>query len=147
MKDGSELASMLAQYRGGDDIYRHSLNRSVVYTSGARAFFQNAGGGAYWLLDILASEPTILNHVRTDGFGAVRLKVDTSSAVLTVTDGNNKTEPVFRQTIANTDCPIAPCSERRKDGACLFFHGADPYVRSPCDHDHASAGAVAERDF
>ena len=44
--------SQLRQFTGSENWYRHGINRSVLYTDGAK--FLADQGGAYWLLDIIA---------------------------------------------------------------------------------------------
>lgn len=60
MTDANELKSALCAYYGTENYYKHSLMGSrFLYTDGVRFFAQNAGGGAYWFLDILATQPEI----------------------------------------------------------------------------------------
>jgi hypothetical protein len=54
MTDAAELKSELAQFTGTEQYFRHGLVRNVVYTDGVKHFAEKAG--AYWLLDILATE-------------------------------------------------------------------------------------------
>lgn len=123
MKDGSELHNALRQYTGTENVYRHSLVRNFFYSDGVQYFARNAGGGAYWMLDILATEPTIKRLVLGEdegcGFASVRLKVDslTRKALLTVDDGNNNIK--FSREIDITDCPSA--CKSHNDGCWLFF--------------------------
>ena len=42
----------LAMFTGSEQFYRHSINRKVVYSEGARHVAE--AGGAYWLLDEIA---------------------------------------------------------------------------------------------
>lgn len=104
MKDGNALYHLLAQHTGSETIYRHPLVRSFNYTEGVRAFAMNAGGGGYWLLDILATEPAILGLVRKDGIGFATLLVTGRSAKLTVA-ADSDVPPVFSRDIDYTDCP------------------------------------------
>lgn len=96
------------RYGGTETVWKHSLHQAVTYTDGVRAFAQHAGGGAYWLLDILVTEPKILNEVKTHGFAVVTLTVKKTSAWLVVTDGGKNgdaEEVVYRRNIEFTDCP------------------------------------------
>lgn len=93
------LRQELANFYGSEVFYRHPLNRSVVYTEGVQHFAEQAG--AYWFLDILATEPAILEQAKD--FAAVTLKVKDGKAQLLVTDGNDG--EVFRRDIDYTDCP------------------------------------------
>lgn len=116
---GEQLFEQLRQFLGGSDtVYFHSLVKSFHYTEGVRAFAREAG--AYWLLDILATEPTITRHVMAEGFALVRLKVTDTTAVLTVADDDG-VAPVFTRHIAYTDCPAAPVCDQNTDGVWSFY--------------------------
>lgn len=80
-----DLKSVMAQYTGGSEQrYRHSLMRNFIYSEGLRAVAEAAG--AYWLIDILATEvgPLVLNCFKRGGysFGSVRLLVRDGRAQL-----------------------------------------------------------------
>ncbi len=118
MNNANELRQMLRNYTGSEQVYRHSLARQFNYTEGARAFFRNAGQGAYWLSDILATEPSITRAVQQNGFMVVALQVEGTKAQLKVaydlsetTDAHGKTTGVecsgvvFERIIDHTDCP------------------------------------------
>lgn len=113
MDDANLLKRELSQYYGDETVYHHSLVRSFFYTPGVRYFLQNAGGGAYWMVDILATEPTIRKGVQEDGFCICLLKVVNGSGMLAVArdlsseDGKEPSmEGVhFTRAIASTDCP------------------------------------------
>ena len=102
--DTSELKSLLSHHTGTEQVFRHALARGVTYTEGVQAFTQNAGGGGYWLLDILATEPDILGLVKEGGMAFAKLQVDNSKAKLSVDDGNGG-DPVYTRDIDYTDCP------------------------------------------
>lgn len=113
MKHADELRNLLRQHTGSEQVFRHSLNANFNYTEGVRAFAQNAGGGAYWLLDILATEPEIKKAVHAEGLCIMLLSVHEHKAVLTVsrdasTDEKGIVTPLderFRRDIELTDCP------------------------------------------
>lgn len=117
MKDGQELYNLLRQHSGADEVFYHSLVRNFFYTPGVRDFAKNAGQGAYWLLDILATEPAITKLVNKEGFGLVLLTVKGTKAVLTVA-GDSGIPPVFSRDLDYTDCPEAPGSE---EGVWRFY--------------------------
>jgi hypothetical protein len=119
MKDGNELYNQLREYTGCDQPYRHPMYRRFFYTDGMRHFLLNAGNGALWLVDILATEPKIKNLLAQEGFAAVRLKVTGAKAVLTVDDGNGNVH--FTRNIDLTDCPQAPVTKSNPDGLWLFY--------------------------
>lgn len=100
------LRSELAQFYGSERLYRHPLNRNVVYTEGVQFFADSAGSGAYWLLDILATQPQILAEACS--FAVVTLDVnDAATALLHVTDGDKGDGPVtvYERKLDFTDCP------------------------------------------
>lgn len=110
---GQNLANQLSQFAGGsDEFYRHALNQNVTYTSGVRHFAQHAGGGAYWLLDILSTEPAILKEAQE--FAVVTLTAKGGKATLVVTDGGKGDVPVtiYTRELDYTDCP---------DGEWVFY--------------------------
>ena len=117
---GHELYNTLKQFFGGDQPYRHAIFKSFHYTEGVRHFAQNAGGGAYWLLDILATEPKIGRHVAEMGFAIVDLKVGGNHAVLEVKNDDGE-DPIYRQEISYTDCPEAPVSKGNPNGSWKFY--------------------------
>jgi hypothetical protein len=76
----------LENFSGGtDQWYRHGLVRAVVYTAGAQYVAETAG--AYWLLDMIATEGT-MTALRNEPFQVWRL--DVASLTITVTDGNER---------------------------------------------------------
>lgn len=109
--DAHELKAELRQHYGGSEtVYRHSLNAKFNYTEGMKALFTNAGGGAYWLSDILATEPAILKGVKKEGFCIAVLDVVNGSAGLTVAVDYDSEEkrflnPIFTRFITVTDFP------------------------------------------
>ena len=95
--------SDLQGFTGTEQWYRHGLNRKFIYTDGVRYFAENAGGGAYWFLDIAASSIFMLHRLQKEEFLSVTMTVTASGAVILVTDGND--EELFTQHIEFTDCP------------------------------------------
>ena len=121
MQDGHELYQSLRQFMGGgEDIYKHRLVKSFNYTEGVREFAREAGGGAYWMLDILATEPAIIKQIKDRRFALVLLKVTGSTALLTVADDSG-VPPLFTRTIDYTDCPEAPVTPSNSEGAWKFY--------------------------
>jgi hypothetical protein len=83
----TQLASGLRQYTGTEQWYRHGLNRQLLYTDGVQFFAENGGGqGAYWLLDIIATEYWLL--LKKAPFLALSITVKDDAAKIEVTDGN-----------------------------------------------------------
>lgn len=119
MNDGREILDHLRQCTGSETLYRHSLVRSFTYTDGVQFFARNAGGGAYWLLDILATESAIRKQVMEDGFATVRLFVTGSKARLVVDDGNGNA--VYTRAFDFTDCPERPKNADGAEEPWMFF--------------------------
>ena len=73
----------------------------MTYTDGVQCFAQNAGGGAYWFLDIVATQIATIK----EDFIAIKLSVPENEtiATITATDGNDKL--LFTKHVAYTDCP------------------------------------------
>lgn len=94
-----DLKHELRQFTGTMNWYRHPLNKNVTYTDGVRFFAEEAG--AHWFLDILATQPEILEQAKE--FAAITLTVADTKGHLKVTDGNDKR--VYQRKIDFTDCP------------------------------------------
>lgn len=99
------LLDGLAQYYGGDQVYKHSLNPRFNYTAGVRHFAQNAGNGAYWLLDILATEPSVKALIKEEGFGIAILKVNKSGKATLVVKADTYAASAYEREIRHTDTP------------------------------------------
>lgn len=96
------LDTDLAQFIGTEQYRFNPLYRWLKYTDGVHYFVNNAGGGAYWLLDIIGTELQGLAHKHS--FMTVDLTVDDEShADIIVTDGNDR--ELWRRKIDWTDCP------------------------------------------
>jgi len=97
----------LRQFTGTAHWYRHSLNRTVLYTDGAQYVAEH--GGAYWLLDAIAlaqrSQPAIAAEALQVWTLTVR---PDQTATLTCEDGNGKA--VFSKHLPCTDFPLAEIS-------------------------------------
>ena len=101
-----ELRSELAHFTGSEQMFSHSINRRFLYTEGVRHLAQAAG--AYWFLDIAATE---LYKLQTkEPFLSIKLVVKGSKATIKVEDGNNN--KVKNKNIQYTDFP---------EGEWLFF--------------------------
>lgn len=97
-----ELRQELSHCYGTDDYFKNTLNPCIIHTEGFQVFLENAGSGAYWLLNILVTEPAIL--ATQEEFASITLTVKGSKANLVVTDGNSNT-PTYQRHIDYTDCP------------------------------------------
>ncbi|MEY9638748.1 hypothetical protein ABIF66_007002 [Bradyrhizobium japonicum] len=92
----------LKQFTGSEQVFRHSLMRSMTYTEGVQ--FLAETGGAYWLIDKVATlqlEP----KVQAEDFQSWKLKVaQDRTAVLTCDDGNGNI--VHSERLDWTDFPL-----------------------------------------
>jgi hypothetical protein len=100
VENSNELAAALQQFTGTENYYKHWLGK-LQYTDGVKYFAETAGGGAYWFLDIVATE--ILPLQAKEPFISIELLVDSDAANLQVTDGNDN--QIFAKAISYTDCP------------------------------------------
>src|SRR5258708_7241437 len=114
----TELSQDLANFTGTDEWYKHAINPAFTYTEGVRHFAQNAGGGAYWLLDILVTQPEIVRQANDMAF--VTLKVKGSKATLLVTDGHDPETKAYQRRIDYTDCPEGNWSFYMRDGVIML---------------------------
>lgn len=99
---GEQLRYNLAHFTSSEQIYGVGfVNPWMKYTEGVRFFFENAG--AFWLGDILATQPEILATMRT-GMAVATLTVGSGTkAKLVVTNGNDDVQ--YTRNFDYTDCP------------------------------------------
>ena len=96
-------AADLAQFTGTEQWYRHSINRSILYSEGAQHVAEH--GGAYWLLDEIALIQPYDQNVAAEEFQVWTLNVQPDqTATLTCDDGNGNV--VFTKQIPYTDFPL-----------------------------------------
>ena len=82
----SALSAELQMFMGTEQWFRHPLSSNFKYTDGVKFFAEHCGGGAYWFLDILATELADLQE--KEEFMSITLDVVDSSAKITADDGN-----------------------------------------------------------
>jgi len=93
----------LALFIGSEHWYRHALNRSVLFTDGAKYVADH--GGAYWLLDEIALAQRYEKAIAGEEFQVWKLAVKPDhSAALTCEDGNGNV--VFTKALEFTDFPL-----------------------------------------
>ena len=96
--------SELKQFTGSEHWYRHAINRSILYTDGAK--YVAEAGGAYWLLDEIALIQPYEKRVSKEAFQVWTLSVNPDhTATLKCEDGNGHT--VFEKEIEYTDFPLS----------------------------------------
>lgn len=92
----------LSQFCGTYNYYRSCIFApKLVHTDGVQYFAENAGNGAFWFLDIVATEFYPL--LKKDPFLSIVLQVKNGHANIFVEDGNCET--LETRTIEHTDCP------------------------------------------
>jgi len=98
----------LSQFTGTENYYRtnHLFAKDMVHTDGVQYFADNAGNGAYWFLDIVATEYFPL--LKKEPFISITLIVgsnqDDNNAMIVVEDGD--CELLAKKIIEYTDCPV-----------------------------------------
>lgn len=93
----------LHQFTGTAQYFKHAFNPKFVYTDGVRHFAREAGGGAYWFLDIMATEVHALHNKKEEYFLSVKMTVREHKAVIIATDGNDTV--LWHRDLEYTDCP------------------------------------------
>ena len=104
MKKPNQLTeSVLRQFTGTEQWYRHALVRHVLYTDGVQHVAEH--GGAYWLIDEIAFAQQGVPEVAAQAFQAWTLEVaENSTATLTCEDGDYNA--VYSKEIPYTDFPL-----------------------------------------
>jgi hypothetical protein len=93
----------LTQFTGTEQWYRHGINRSVLFTDGAKYVADTAG--AYWLLDEIALIQPYDKRVAAEEFQVWKLVVRPDrTAKLTCDDGNDTI--LSTKEIEYTDFPL-----------------------------------------
>jgi hypothetical protein len=94
----------LRQFTGSEQLFRHGINRNLVYTEGVQYLAEKAE--CYWLIDEIATIvfPYLLKR-HYDEFYLIKFLVTEYNAVITVEDGNNKLYANHR--VKFTDFPIS----------------------------------------
>ena len=100
MKRAALDPSLLAQFTGSEQFYRHGFVKNIVFTEGVKYVADAAG--AYWLLDEIALAQKFQPNVMAEEFQVWDLKVAADrSAALSCGDGNGR--EVFSKQIKWTD--------------------------------------------
>ena len=90
----------LSGFFGTDEWHRHWLGK-MLYTDGVKYFAEEAGGGAYWFLDIIATE--VLPLQEKEEFIHIAMTVNDGKALITAGDGNGN--KLWQRALDFTDCP------------------------------------------
>jgi len=98
----ADLAADLKMFQGTDTWFRHPLCHNFLYTDGVKFFAEHCGNGAYWFLDIIATEVAELQE--TEEFLSIHLIVENDKALISVSDGNGR--DLYEKAIDYTDAPV-----------------------------------------
>lgn len=96
--DAETLRHNLRMFTGTERWYRHNIARRMLYTDGVQYFAEKAG--AYWLLDIIATEIVPKQNVKRDNyFLSITVTVDSESkAVIKATTEDEEGKEVVAHT-------------------------------------------------
>ena len=101
----------LQQFTGDLERYQHSLNRQVIYTPGVK--FLAERGGAYWLIDAIASyfgttvmKRAIAADPRLETLQFWRLDVAEDQTAILSARADSGVKPFITQDIPYTDFPL-----------------------------------------
>lgn len=104
--DTNELRNLIDEYQPGEEKFRHPYNPRFLYTGGVQAVAEEAG--AYWMLDIIATEvaPICLKSWDELGNGQHFLKVCVkgSKAYMSLV-WDEGCVPLWKRFISYTDFP------------------------------------------
>jgi len=95
------LSSALTQFIGTEQYFFNPLYRWMKYTDGVKFFAENAGGGAYWLLDIIGTE--LQEIARNESFISIDFTVTDGTGLIVADDGDGGV--MYERVIGWTDCP------------------------------------------
>ena len=110
-----EFKQNLKSFTGTEQWYRHPLQRSVLYTDGAKYVAETCG--AYWLLDEIAFGQ-LNKKVGKEDFQVWKLTVNNKSAVLVCENGNGR--KVFSKEITYCDFPYPEVTLWFESGVILL---------------------------
>lgn len=95
-----ELEQNLRSFTGTEFWHQHWLAREMLYTDGVEYFAESAGrSGAYWFLDIIATE--VFPLLKKEPFLCIKVVVTTSDCRIYADDGNDNL--VWSRCIEYTD--------------------------------------------
>lgn len=102
MNNPDELRKLLSYFNGTLNWHFNPLYLDMFYTDGVQAFVENAGGGAYWFLDIIGTE--VFTHQISEEFIHIVLLSEDGWADIMADDGDNNS--LWTRHIEYTDCPV-----------------------------------------
>lgn len=101
-KNPDSLQLDLCNFTGTTQYYYTPIFKNINYTDGVRYFMQNAGGGAYWFLNLVATEiiPKLENEFY---FIELTVNINKSADIIVQLDEG---EPIlYEKHLKYTDCP------------------------------------------
>lgn len=101
MTNPDELRAALSNFTGTEQYYFNHMYKWLNYTDGVKFFAENAGNGAYWLLDIIGTE--LMELAVIEDFLHIEFSSANDRGVINVGDGNGKI--LYTRNIDYTDCP------------------------------------------
>lgn len=103
-REMTNLQDDLKQFYGSGVLYRHPMNKNIVYTEGVQYLAEK--GKAYWLIDDICFAYQTIDAIRNISFQTWVLKknAEGEGATLRVEDGNKNLIKSFD--IAFTDFPL-----------------------------------------
>ena len=99
-----ELLNGLAYCTGTTSYTRHGLLKTMLMTDGALLVAD--GGGAYWLMDVIASHLATNRKLLREHFQVWKFKRDGEGGVVTATTGEDDGVGLIRQEIPCSDFPL-----------------------------------------
>jgi hypothetical protein len=129
----SDLQHDLRMFTGTDQWFRHPFNSNLLYTDGVKFFAEHCGNGAYWFLDIIATELADLQE--TEDFLTIDLvvKAEEAQADIIVGDGNggralHQAHRLHRR--ARWHLEVLPCQQRHVVAQRVLSHDTTAQPRN-----------------
>jgi len=116
----AELEDALVQFSGTEAYHKFSPFSKLVLTDGAAFLAKNAGGGAFWLMDIIASYQKQCEKddmLRDIQFWTLTVHDDRSATLICERDTGNV---AIKQEIPSTDFPLKSVKLYCQNGVILL---------------------------
>lgn len=108
IKDAAELKAECDKYYGTENHILTGLTRNIIITDGINFLRQAAGGGAFWLVDLIASyQNKLQKHPMLKDFQLWTIEKDPKNAEgCIVTCHIDTDQPFLKQEVEYTDFPL-----------------------------------------
>jgi len=116
----AELENALAHFSGTEQYHKFSICSKLVLTDGAAFLAANAGGGAFWLMDLIESYQSKCvkdKMLRDIQFWTLTVHEDRSATIVCERDTN---DVAFKQEIPSTDFPLKSVKLYVQNGVILL---------------------------